>query len=53
MVGRVKINTDRSSVDHGWGSYGGLARDDQGRWIEGLCGRIGYANSLTAELWGI
>ena len=53
MAGLVKINTDGSSVDHGWGSYGGLAWDDQGRWIEGFCDIIGYANSLTTELWGM
>ena len=52
-TGRIKINTDGSVVDHGWASFGGLARDDQGRWLEGLCGRIGYASPLKAELWGI
>lgn len=51
--GRIKINTDGSSVDHGWVSFGGLARDDQGWWLEGFFGRIGYASPLKAELWGI
>lgn len=42
---RIKINTYGSSVDHGWGSYGGLVRDDQGRWLEGFCGRISSTNA--------
>ncbi|KAM7472339.1 hypothetical protein LguiA_010522 [Lonicera macranthoides] len=50
---RIKINTDGSSVDHGWASFGGLAHDENGKWLEGFCGRIGYALPLKAKLWGI
>lgn len=31
------------AVDHGWASFGGLAREDRGRWLEGFHGRISYA----------
>ena len=46
---RIKINNDGSSVDLGWVSYGGVARNDQGKWLEGFCGRIGYASPLKVE----
>ena len=35
------------------GSYGGLVRNDQGRWLEGFCGVMGAATPLQAELWGL
>ena len=35
------------------GSYGGLVRNDQGRWLEGFCGVLGAATPLQAELWGL
>lgn len=52
-AGDFKINTD-GSLDH-WqrGSFGGLVRDDQGKWIEGFCGNIGCATVIRAELWAI
>jgi len=53
-AGCIKINTDGSSSNEGsCGSFGGLVRTDQGKWVEGFCGYIGYADALTAELWGI
>ncbi|XP_061339603.1 uncharacterized protein LOC133286227 [Gastrolobium bilobum] len=27
-------------------------RDDEGRWLGGFCGRLGFGNSLVAELRG-
>ena len=53
IAGRIKINTDGSFVDYGWASFGGVARDDQGKWLEGFCGRIGPSSLLKADLWGI
>lgn len=35
------------------GSIGGLVKSDQGNWVEGFCGYIGYANPLKAELWAV
>lgn len=53
-AGKVKINTNGSSINEtGYGSYGGLARNDQGRWIEGFYGFNGESIVLGAELWGI
>ena len=53
-AGKVKINTDGSSnPNYSFGSYGGLARTDQARWIEGFCGYVGNATVLTIELWGL
>lgn len=52
-TGCIKINMDSNSVDHGWASFGGLARHDQGRWLEGFCEEIGHDSPLKAELWGI
>ena len=52
--GAIKINSDGSTFgEYEWVAYGALARDDRGRWIEGFCGRIGYATPLQAKLWGI
>lgn len=28
-------------------------RTDQGKWVEGFCGYIGYVDALKAKLWGI
>ena len=54
MAGFLKINTDGSStLNNHRGSFGGLVRTDQGKWVEGFCGYIGYADSLKAELWGL
>lgn len=54
LAGCIKINTDRSSnlEDHK-GGFGGLVRTDQGKWVEGFYGYIGYAGALKADLWGI
>ena len=40
-------------MDHEWASFGGVVRNNQGKWMEGFCGRIGQASPLKAELWGI
>lgn len=52
-TGRIKMNRDGSSVDHGWASFGGLAREDRGRWLDDSVASIGYALLLKAELWSI
>lgn len=36
-----------------YASFGGLVRNDQGRWIKGFCGRIGVSFVLEAELHGL
>lgn len=47
-------STDGSSLSpREYGSFGGLARNDEGRWIEGFCGFIGGDDVLRAKLWGI
>ncbi|KAM7463150.1 hypothetical protein LguiA_031271 [Lonicera macranthoides] len=54
LAGCIKINTDGScSPEDHRGGFGGLVRTDQGKWVEGFCGYIGYADALKAELWGI
>ena len=53
-MGWYKLNTDgaaRPGVDRT--SCGGIIRNEQGQWITGFARRIGAANSLTAELWGL
>lgn len=53
-AGPIKLNTDGSCLGcPGYASFGGLARNDQGRWIEGFCGRIEMASVLKAKLTGI
>lgn len=50
----IKINLAGCTFgNYGWIAYGGLAKDDRARWIEGFCGTIGYGTPLQAELWGI
>lgn len=48
----IKINADGSSVDHGWVSFGGVAKDDQGKWLEGFYGRIGQRLSFESRIVG-
>lgn len=49
----IKINTDGSKTQSlGSASFGALARNEEWRWVEGFCGRVG-ATLLGAELWGI
>lgn len=51
-AGCIKINTDgSSSMEDHRGGFEGLVRRDQGKWVEGFCGYIGYAETLKAELW--
>ncbi|KAM3343232.1 hypothetical protein P3S68_025321 [Capsicum galapagoense] len=55
-TGCIKINTDGSfMLNSGLAGFGGVARDDQGRWLGSFCGRLGFVatSSLTAELWAI
>ncbi|KAH0721920.1 hypothetical protein KY289_004964 [Solanum tuberosum] len=54
--GYIKINTDGSFMQNsGLAGYGGIARDDRGRWLGGFVGRLGMVTTscLTAELWAI
>lgn len=52
--GWVKLNTDGSSLGNpGQSSYGGLIRNNNGCWVGGYVGNIGYNMSLTAEICGI
>ncbi|KAH0776418.1 hypothetical protein KY290_007829 [Solanum tuberosum] len=54
--GCIKINTDGSFMPNlGLAGFGGVARDDQGRWLGGFYGRLGMkaTSSLTTELWAI
>ena len=53
-AGTVKINSDGSTFgNHRWAAYGGLARDDRGRWIKGFCGRIGYGTLLQIGVFSV
>ena len=54
-AGFIKINTDGCcfNTNPSCGSFGGLARNEQGNWIEGFCGFIGGATPIQAELWAI
>ncbi|OIT27716.1 putative ribonuclease h protein [Nicotiana attenuata] len=55
-LGFIKINTDGSFMPNsGLAGFGGIARDDKGRWIGGFCGRLNMraTSSLTPELWAI
>lgn len=50
-VGTIKLNTEVStSNNHGYASFGRVARSDQEKWIEGFCGFIGAASPLKAKL---
>ena len=50
----IKVNTDGSSLGNpGPAGFGGLARDDQGKWLTGFAGFIGDATILKAELWAV
>lgn len=51
IAGTIEINTYSSSFGkHGCANFGGLATDDQGRWLEGFCRLIHYAVPITAKL---
>lgn len=50
LSGCIKINTDgSSSADNCRGSFGGIVRSKQDKWVEGFCRYTGYANWLKAE----
>ncbi|XP_009795398.1 uncharacterized protein LOC142172713 [Nicotiana tabacum] len=54
--GFIKINTDDSFIPNsGLAGFGGVARDDKGRWIGGFYDRLSKkaTSSLTLELWAI
>lgn len=53
-AGRIKLKTDGCAKGSpGPPGIGGIARDDQGRWLFGFCGHMAKASSLAAELWAI
>uniref|UniRef100_A0A5B7BAB3 Putative LINE-type retrotransposon LIb DNA n=1 Tax=Davidia involucrata TaxID=16924 RepID=A0A5B7BAB3_DAVIN len=52
--GFVKLNTDGSAKGNpGSAGFGGVIRDETGRWIKGFFGYIGVCSSIVAELWAI
>lgn len=53
-AGRIKLKTDGCAKGSpGPPGIGGIARDDQGRWLFGFCGHMAKASSLAAKLWAI
>ena len=54
QVGWKKLNTDSASKGNsGLARCGGVARDENGRWIAGFSRHIGVTSSFEAELWGL
>ena len=52
--GFIKLNTDGSILGNpGYASVGGILRDINGNWIRRFSHKLGIANSLVAELWGL
>ena len=52
--GFIKLNVDGSSQGNpGLAGFGGLARSDDGKWIFGFYGSIGFAGNLLPELIAI
>ena len=50
----IKLNVDESSQGNpGLARFGGLARGEDGRWIFGFYGSIGFAGNLLPELMAI
>ena len=50
----MKLNTDGSSAGNsGIANYGGVFRDEHGRWVRGFARKIGLTTSFMAELWGL
>lgn len=50
----IKLDVDGSVCEEGSSaSCGGILRDDSGKWIVGFSKRIGAANTVEAELWGL
>ena len=48
------MNTDGATKGNpGLAGGGGVVRDSRGRWINGFSRNIGYATSMTAELWAL
>ncbi|KAL3529890.1 hypothetical protein ACH5RR_009212 [Cinchona calisaya] len=47
------IHSKASSGNPRAAAYGGLVRNDQGKWLFGFAVNIGTTKSLVAELWGI
>ena len=49
-----KLNSDGASLGNpGQVGGGGLNRNHQGKWIKGYMRHIGFASSVTAELWAL
>ncbi|GLU12286.1 hypothetical protein SLE2022_289800 [Rubroshorea leprosula] len=50
----IKLNTDGSAKGNpGISTAGGIFRDHHGNWKLGYARKIGWSNSLAAELWAI
>ena len=50
----MKLNIDGSSARNlGIAKYGGVVRDEHGRWVRGFARQIGLTTSFMAELWGL
>lgn len=53
-VGVIKSNTDGSLIaSSARANYGGVFRDDKGKWMLGYYGFIGNTSILNAEMWSI
>lgn len=50
----MKLNTDSAIKGNpGEAGFGGVIRDEQGKWRGGYYGKVGISTSLIAELWSI
>ncbi|KAF7844735.1 putative reverse transcriptase [Senna tora] len=53
-AGWIKLNIDGSHQGAtGNSACGGVARDDNGKWIFGFIKNLGKKNSTVAEMWGV
>lgn len=49
-----KLNSDGLKVgDSGGTGYGGLIRDENGRWVVGFVRNLGIASAYVAKSWGV
>lgn len=50
----AQTNSDASGTQNlGTISFGGIIRDDKGKWVQEYCGNIGYNTVNYGDLWGI
>lgn len=50
--GYIKINTDGTFMQNsGLAGYGGVARDDRGRWLGGFVGPLGIENMYDSLVY--